>query len=192
MVTLGQTNGGCIVAYSCLRGHKPGCIIEGDLLTEVYTSYSTLHLDVVNRVHVLHSVLHNLPHLSEAFERAQSRHCVTLHQDVACMGEQLNRLQGGTVWTNQTLLSTYNLSLFRTSDLLLMISQATLSWRRRVACEVKKKDNLYPIEVFSSQKCSTSSVKYINVPQSKFHPTQGHITHTCVKCGGRESSGNTL
>ena len=65
-----------------------------------------MYLDIVDRVNVLHGVLHYLPHLLESLERTKSRDGVPLHQDVA-LSQQFYGLQCGSIWTNQTLTSTY-------------------------------------------------------------------------------------
>ena len=50
------------------------------------------HLNVVDRVNVLHCVLHHLTHLLQSSVRAQSRHCAPLNQHVA-LCQQLHCLQ---------------------------------------------------------------------------------------------------
>lgn len=61
-----------------------------------------MYLNVVNRMHILHGVLHNSPELLEALELPEGRDRVPLHHHVA-LGEQLYGLQRGSVGTNQTL-----------------------------------------------------------------------------------------
>lgn len=62
------------------------------------------NLDIVDRMNILHGVLHNLPDLLESTVWSKSRHSVSLGQDVA-LRQQFYGFQRGSIGTNQTLTS---------------------------------------------------------------------------------------